>query len=357
MARKTLAQLVDDLEPAARKAFFDAIAAIRSDITLARVEEAIARGDVQGVLEALHIEASYFRPLDDLLRQAVLQGGDHAIAELQRMAPRNTVTGRFDASNPTAADVLAKYSSGRVVEITETTRDGLRVALSKAMETDASPRKVALDVVGRINRVTGRREGGMIGLNSQRIDWLQSAQAELRNGNPDELRNYKRRQSRNKRYDKVIDRAIETGKPIPEEMRIRMNKDMAARLLRDRGVTIARTELLSSLNAGQDAGLRQAIERGQLRADQITLVWDSSGDRFTRNSHRAMDNQERPYGVPFQTPAPGNYLMMHPGDSSLGAPAGEIINCRCRLVVKLDLIKGLKSELTPEELAQARAMF
>jgi hypothetical protein len=352
---KTLAQLVDELAPAARKAFLDAIAAIRSDVTLARIEAAIQRGDVAAALDALNLEASYFRPLDDLLRQAVLQGGDYAIDELKRLAPRNTVTGRFDATNPTAADILARYSSGRVVEISETTRDGLRIALSTAMETDASPRKVALDLVGRINRVTGRREGGMIGLDSRRIDWLTTAQSELRNGDTDQLRNYKTRQSRNKRYDSVIDRAIKTGEPIPEEMRNRMNRDMAARMLRDRGETIARTELLQSLNAGQNAGLQQAIDRGQLRADQITLVWDSSGDRFTRNSHRSMNKQARPFGQPFTTP--DGHLMMHPGDSSLGAPAGEIINCRCHTVIKLDFIKGLREEFTAQERAEILAML
>ena len=352
---KTLAQLVDELAPAARKAFLEAIAAIRSDVTLARIEAAIQRGDVQGALDALNLEASYFRPLDDLLRQAVLQGGDYAIDELKRLAPRNTVTGRFDATNPTAADILARYSSGRVVEISETTRDGLRVALSTAMETDAAPRKVALDLVGRINRVTGRREGGLVGLNSQRIAWAQAAQAELQSGDPESLRNYLTRQTRDRRFDATVRAAIKAGKPVPADVREKMNKAMASRMLRDRGETIARTELLSSLNAGQDSGLRQAIERGQLRADQVQLTWDSSADRFTRPDHREMNGQVRPYGQPFLSPS--GALMMHPGDTSINATAADVINCRCRAVVSLDLIKGLKGRLTPEELAQTRAFM
>lgn len=356
MARKTLAQLVDDLEPAARKAFFNAIAAIRSDITLARVEDAIARGDVAGALEALNLEASYFRPLDDLLRQAVLTGGDHAITELQRIAPRNTVTGRFDASNPDAAEVLRLFSSQRIVEISETTREGAMTTLSRAMETDAAPRKVALDLVGRVNRSTGRREGGIIGLNSQRATWLQSATAELRSGDPAQLRNYLTRTSRVRGFDELVRRAIKSGKPIPEGVIERATTGMSNRLLRDRGETIARTELLGSLHAGQDAGLQQAIARGQLRPDQITVEWDASSDRFTRDSHRAMDGQTHRYGVAFTSPLTGA-MMRFPGDTSLGAPAGDVINCRCHLRIRLDVVKGLRSRLTPEELAMTQAAF
>jgi hypothetical protein len=352
---KTLAQLVDELAPAARKAFLDAIAAIRSDVTLARIEAAIQRGDVQAALDALNLEASYFRPLDDLLRQAVLQGGDYAIDELKRLAPRNTVTGRFDATNPTAADILARYSSGRVVEISETTRDGLRLALSTAMETDASPRKVALDLVGRINRVTGRREGGLVGLNSQRIAWAQAAQAELQSGDGAQMANYLTRKSRDARFDPTVRAAIRAGKPVPADKVQAAMQAMNNRLLRDRGETIARTELLQSLNAGQQSGIQQAIDRGQLNADQVRLEWDSSADSFVRNSHRDMDGQTRPFGQPFTTP--DGYLMMHPGDSTFGAPAGEIINCRCRTIVRLDLVTGLKSRLTADELASTRALF
>ncbi|MBO29090.1 MAG: head morphogenesis protein [Rhodobacteraceae bacterium] len=351
---KTLAQLLDDLEPAARRAFYAAVRAIRSDITLARVEAALARGDIPGALDALNLEASFFRPLDDMLRQAVLQGGDHAFEELVKLTPRNTVLGRFDASNPRAVDVLARFSADRVVEITEATREGLRTALASAMETDASPRSVALDIVGRLNRSTGRREGGMIGLNSQRIEWLQSAQSELRSGDPAQMRNYLTRKSRDRRFDGAVRRAIRAGKPVPSEVRGRIERAMASRLLRDRGEAIARTELLGSLHAGQDEGLRQAIAKGQLQADQVTVEWDASADKFTRLSHRAMDGERRPYGQPFVSPITGA-MLRYPGDTGLGAPAAEVINCRCHLRIRVDKITGLRNRLTAEELAEVRA--
>tara|TARA_R100000306_G_C4357651_1_gene133620 strand:+ start:106 stop:630 length:525 start_codon:yes stop_codon:yes gene_type:complete len=106
------------------------------------------------------------------------------------------------------------------------------------------------------------------------------------------------------------------------------------------------------LHAGQDAGLQQAIAKGQMSADQINVEWDASGDRFTRPSHSEMDRQRRGYGQPFVSPT--GAMMRYPGDTGLGAPASEVINCRCHLRIRLNLVNGLKSRLTPEELATVR---
>lgn len=51
------------------------------------------------------------------------------------------------------------------------------------------------------------------------------------------------------------------------------------------------------------------------------------GSRF---DHRRMDGVTVPIGEPFITPA-GSRLR-YPGDRSLGAPAGEVVNCRCTIV-------------------------
>ena len=49
-----------------------------------------------------------------------------------------------------------------------------------------------------------------------------------------------------------------------------------------------------------------------------------------------MDGQKRPYGVPFN--APDGSMLAHPGDSSLGAGAAMVINCRCVLETVVDFI-------------------
>lgn len=47
-------------------------------------------------------------------------------------------------------------------------------------------------------------------------------------------------------------------------------------------------------------------------------------------NHRRMDGQRVPIDQPFVTPE--GYRLMFPGDRSLGAPAGTIVNCRCAVI-------------------------
>lgn len=64
--------------------------------------------------------------------------------------------------------------------------------------------------------------------------------------------------------------------------------------------------------------------------------WLSSRDRRVRKppksgaNHAAMDGQRVRVGEPFVTPR--GFRLLFPGDVSLGAPADEVINCRCTTV-------------------------
>lgn len=54
--------------------------------------------------------------------------------------------------------------------------------------------------------------------------------------------------------------------------------------------------------------------------------WLAILDERTRPTHANADGQEQPLELPFDV---GGFYMMFPKDDSLGAPASEIINCRC----------------------------
>ena len=54
--------------------------------------------------------------------------------------------------------------------------------------------------------------------------------------------------------------------------------------------------------------------------------WKTFGDSKVRPTHRESGGQVVPIEKPFNV---GGYSMMFPGGSSLGAPAKEIVNCRC----------------------------
>lgn len=54
--------------------------------------------------------------------------------------------------------------------------------------------------------------------------------------------------------------------------------------------------------------------------------WNTIIDGKERDSHAFADGQEKPIDEPFDV---GGYFMNFPKDDSFGAPAEEIVNCRC----------------------------
>ena len=340
--RKTLLDLLDELAPQVQQAFLNSIARITSDVQLSALEDAIRRGDVEGALRILQVGPEYLAPLDRALRDAYAQGGDYTMEAIRQIARQQgaQVSIFFNERNPRAEAYTASRSSRLVVEIIEDQRDGLRRVLTNALERGTAPRSAALDIIGRIDRAAGRRTGGIVGLTSQQMDWADTAYAELVSGDPASMRNYLTRKARDLRFDRTVIRAISEGRAIKPTDASNMVARYRDRLLNDRGNTIARTELLGSLHHAQNEGLQQLVDSGAVRADQVTRRWDSAEDSATRESHRAMDDQRVGINEPFVSPVTGARLMF-PGDTSLGAPGSEIINCRCVSRPSIDFIAGL----------------
>ena len=101
---------------------------------------------------------------------------------------------------------------------------------------------------------------------------------------------------------------------------------------RGRATTIARTEVLA---AGNTAAQASYVASGVVTRHR----WLSTRDTRTRESHRT---ERWPAGttvVPLTKPfvLPSKARLMHPGDTSLGAPLAEIINCRCSVAPDVSL--------------------
>lgn len=216
-----------------------------------------------------------------------------------------------------------------MTEIVADQQQAIRQTIEQGLADGRNPRNVALDVVGRINRATQRREGGIIGLTSQQAGYVTNARAQLETLDA----GYFDRKLRDKRFDRVVQRSIRDGKALSRADIDRITGRYADRLLAHRGEVLARTESIAALHAGQFEAARQLVDSGKVRADQITKVWDATGDARTRASHMAMDGQAVGLNEPFITP--GGFRMMHPHDVSLGAPADEIIQCRCFMAIRV----------------------
>ena len=306
------------------QAFMAAVKDLTREVEIQKLLLALERRDLDAAMEALHISRAAFQPLEAKLNEAFVAGGQGAVASMPAAV---SIGFRFDPGNQRAAEII-RSSAGRLITgLVENEINEARTFLADGMARGAGPRAVGLDLVGRLNRV-GVREGGMIGLSGPQRTHLASAKAELASTDPALLRNYLTRKQRDRRYDRAVTRAIETGKPIPAETARNAATRYSARLVRFRGEMIARTEGKPAIHAAKHEAFQQLADDGRIDAMDIVRGWSTTEDGRQRDTHDAMNGQEvRGLDMPFTSPSGAQ--MMFPGDQSRGAPAKEIVACRC----------------------------
>ena len=332
----TFDELLATYEPRLAAAFREAVDDIKSSIIIARVVERLERGDVNGAIEAMQLEPEAFSALEIALQEAFNAGGTNAIGELPKvMDPQgNRVIWRFGVRNPVAEAMLRDLSSTMVMHITEDQRQGVRQALEQGLARGANPRATALDVVGRQNRVTGRREGGVIGLTRYQIEFIERARGNLASGDPDLMKKYFELKTRDKRFDRTVSAAIRGGKPVTGETLTRIIGRLNDKNLLLRGEMLARTETMMALGSARDEAMRQQIEAGKVQAQDVTKIWRSAGDSRVRHTHHVLNG--RGVGIDEAFQSPSGATLRYPGDPR--APIMETSGCRCRLEYKIDYI-------------------
>lgn len=326
-------QLLDKYEGVLKAAFLDAITDIKSQVVLKALVERLDRGDVASAIDLLGIDAEAFGKLDMAFVEAYQAGGIDLASSLKLRDPNGQrIVLRFGVRNPEAEAWLREHSSTLVTRIVEDQRTAVRSALAEGLAQGQNPRRTALDVVGRMSRVTGKREGGVIGLTAPQERFVASARAELTSGDPTALRHYLGRERRDKRFDRTVAAAIKAGKPIDRATVDRMVGRYSDRLLELRGEMLSRTETMAALGKSRDDAMRQAVQSGKVDAMFVTKTWRAAGDNRVRHTHRALNGDAVSYFEGFQSPSGAR--LMFPGDPS--APISETSGCRCTVEYKVD---------------------
>lgn len=127
--------------------------------------------------------------------------------------------------------------------------------------------------------------------------------------------------------------ALEEGRQLSQQQLAReANEDFKMRA-KARTATIANTETQIVAEEAKDieaSTLQQnntELNDGtQINENNMKKIWNTVLDERTRLDHAFADGQRRDKSKPFDV---GNSRMMKPGDTSLGAPPEQIINCRC----------------------------
>lgn len=323
--RQLFRELTEKFGLEVAQAFLASIDELRSGVEFQRLQAAIARGDLNAAIEALHLDRTAFQALDAALASAYVAGGNGAV---QSMVSGVSVGFRFDPGNQRAAAWIREKAGRLITGLVEEQRQQAVTIIADGMAKGAGPRQVALDLVGRVSRVTGMRDGGVIGLSARQAEYLASARAELSGSDAAGLRNYLQRARRDRRFDRTVAKAIQDGKAIDSATVENMITSYSARMLAYRGEVIGRTEGIPAVRAAKREAYQQLVDDRRVAATDIERTWHTVRDGRERATHGAMNGQKvQGLDIPFVSPAGAS--LRYPGDTSFGAPASEIVSCRC----------------------------
>ncbi|MDK4720130.1 head morphogenesis protein [Rhizobium sp. CNPSo 3968] len=334
-----LDELLAKYEPRVAQAFREAIEAIKSAAVLKTIVERLERGDITGAVDALQVEPEAFASLELALREAFNAGGVNMVQSLPSlMSPDGTrVLFQFGVRNIEAERLIREQSSTLVTNITDDQRHALRSVFETGLAAGKNPTATALDVIGRVNRVTGRREGGTIGLNSRQVEFIygdRGARANLISGDPERMRTYLDLKTRDKRFDRSVLAAIKEVRPVDADMVTKIVGRLNDKNLQLRGETIGLEETRKALFSVRDNAIRQQIDAGKIDADVVTKTWKRSPADHPRLQHTMISGTSVQLDQPFTMP--DGTQLMYPHDPD--APARHTIGCHCRLEYDIDYI-------------------
>ena len=102
-------------------------------------------------------------------------------------------------------------------------------------------------------------------------------------------------------------------------------------LFRARDTSIANVQTQAPAEeAKKDEAVALGAADGK-QEDEIEKTWQTVGDADVRIAHVAANGQQQTGNTAF---AVGGESLRYPGDSTLGASAGNVINCRCAAIWK-----------------------
>jgi hypothetical protein len=322
--------LIAKWEPQLRVAFLKAMQRVADRMNLTHIADLVRQGKVNEAVEAVGIDPLDFRDLVDRVQGSYNNSGQESEKEIPRrydLITHTTIGFAFDVRNLNAEEWVKTKSTTLVQGIIDDQKVLIRNTLTEGLIEGKNPVQTAYELAGRINKVTGKREGGIIGLTSQQALWGQNLAKELDRAHTfrGETENFPAfsRALRDKRFDAAIKKAINTGKPIPADVKARILMSYNNRALKYRADVIARNETMRSIGAAHTEAYRQAIAAGHLIPSDIRRYWVTAGDERVRHTHRlipGMNPEGRGWDEAFETPT----------GPSMHAPHDIDIMCRCR---------------------------
>ena len=313
---KLVDEILNEIEPKIGRAYQEGVRNIQDRVVLQRLADLIAGGDITQALAIIDqvVVAEAFITFNRELQAAMQAGGDLA----ERFAMDDSKF-RFsmNIAEATTARFLVDYQATKIRDITNDMRELMSVMIRSAVTAGENP------------KVTARRIREGLGLTARQEQAVRNYRRLLETLDSDALQ----RRLRDGRFDRTVARAIREGQPLTKAKIDQMVEAYRRRSVALRARTIARTESIRMLSAGQNAFWEQAVGSGKVVESQLKRFWIPTLDSKLREAHAAIPRMNKE-GVgmreAFKSPLG---LIRFPGDPS--ASAANTINCRCAVFTRI----------------------
>lgn len=295
----------------------DVVQWLESVNSLAEIEQRILRNDYAGALVGTQDAA--LRLAADI-QHGYVTAGQQAAGWLDTKV---SALVRFDTASP---QVVARARAnqlelvqGFLLEQNQVTRQIAQRAIVESATLGTNPRRVAQDF------------RSAIGLTAAQEEWVSGYRRALENGEYLRATGYELSSGQ-------ADRTLRSYADKEKQLTPAQIEDFVARYRENtityRAETIARTEALRNAHDGADDAMKQAVARGDVKADELLVEWHAGPAMLgAREAHQAMDGATVKFGEDFVLS--DGTRMSGPGDPRGGAKHNA--NCRCTKSTRLDL--------------------
>lgn len=333
---KTIDALIKLMEPELQEIFLEVMQDVVDRASLQDMIAAIQLNNPEALFRATGMTPAALEPFIDKIEEIYKQAGNITASTFPSVirSAAGVVVFRFQMRNLQAENDIRTNSSRLINALTEEARQNVRTTLERGLVDGRNPRSVALDIVGRVDPKTRKRVGGIIGLTTRQERWISNARQYITSGDE----KYFNLNLRDKRFDSQIQKYFDQGKKPPNDLIERSLISYKNKALRYRSEVISRTETIQSINRAEYRTYMQAVQEGAINQERVKRYWDSTMDGRTRFTHKELERKTRkePIGLDEPFISESGDRLMHPGDTSLGASAKEVVQCRCRVRYKVD---------------------
>jgi hypothetical protein len=259
------------------------------------------------------------RQLADEIHSAYVTSGKTQAEWLDRQERTKDTLVRFDTGQAAVVDRQRRSEIKTVEGLTAESRDVVRQVLVDGRQAGTNPRQMAT------------RIRDSIGLTQQQEQWVTNYRRSLEQQDYSRALGY---ELSGGHADRSVQAAARRGVALAPEKIDAMVEQYRANALTYRAETIARTEAQGAAEAGATDAIRQAVSRGDVKAEELLVEWHAGPATLdARPDHQDLDGMSVRFGEDFVL-ADGTH-MSGPHDPRGGAKHNA--NCRCTASTRIDL--------------------